>query len=109
MKKIPVDIIENGMVLAKDVCGPSGNVLLTAGTKLTPSLGRRLKNWGNNFVTIQSDEAPSTAENAPNLSNDEEIRRKLTARFSNVMDNAAMKKIFDAVLSYKIQKGAQKA
>jgi hypothetical protein len=108
MKKIQVEMIVDAMVLAKDVCGPSGNVLLAAGTKLTPSLGRRLKNWGIYFVTIQSDDNPASDENAPRIS-DEELQRKLAAKFSDVMNNALMKKIFDAVLAHKIQKGAFQA
>jgi hypothetical protein len=105
MKKIQVETIVDEMVLAKDVCGPSGNVLLAAGTKLTPSLGRRLKNWGVYFVTIQSDDNPASAENAPRISS-EEIRKKLADKFSDALNDTLMKKIFDAVLSYKIQKGA---
>ncbi len=106
MKKIQVENIADAMILAKDVCGPSGNVLLGAGTKLTPSLGRRLKNWGIFFVNVQSDDAPARADDVPHVSK-EEIQNNLSRRFSTVMDNKLMKKIFDAVLSYKIQKGAQ--
>ena len=105
IKKIQVDMIADAMVLGKDVCGPSGNVLLIAGTNLTPSLGRRLKNWGVQFVNVQSDDGPTSDENVPRVSN-AEIQQSLSARFSDVMDNILMKKIFDAVLSYKIQKGA---
>ncbi|NLE01459.1 MAG: hypothetical protein GX640_16455, partial [Fibrobacter sp.] len=46
MKKIPVEAITDGMILSRDVCGPTGNVLLTKNINLTPALGRRLKNWG---------------------------------------------------------------
>jgi hypothetical protein len=106
MKKIQVENIADSMVLAKDVCGPSGNVLLTAGTKLNPSLGRRLKNWGIHFVNVLSDDGPSRIENAPRISKDE-IQKNISRRFAAVMGNAIMKKIFDAVLSYKIQKGTQ--
>jgi hypothetical protein len=106
MKKIQVENIVDAMVLAKDVCGPSGNVLLSAGTKLTPSLGRRLKNWGIFFVNVQSDDSPVLADDGPRISK-EEIQAALGRRFSMVMDNKLMKKIFDAVLAYKIQKGAQ--
>jgi hypothetical protein len=107
MKKIQVETIADAMVLAKDVSGPSGNVLLAAGTKLTPSLGRRLKTWGIYFVTIQSDDDPASADSAPRISN-EEIQKKLAETFSDVMNDAMMRKIFDAVLNYKIQKGAQR-
>ena len=105
MKKIQVENIVDAMVLAKDVCGPSGNILLKTGTKLTPSLGRRLKNWGIHFVTVESNDDTVHAENIPRISK-EEIQNNLSRRFAAVMDNVLMKKIFDAVLSYKFQKGA---
>jgi hypothetical protein len=105
MKKMQVENIVDSMTLAKDVCGPSGNILLKTGTKLTPSLGRRLKNWGIQFVNVQSDNDTAHAETPPRISK-EEIQNNLGSRFSAVMGNVLMKKIFDAVLSYKIQKGA---
>jgi hypothetical protein len=105
MKKIQVENIVDAMVLAKDVIGPSGNILLGKGTRLTPALGRRLKNWGVVLVNVESDEAPAQPENVPRISKDE-ITGLLTRKFSAVMGNPLMKKIFDAVLSYKIQKGA---
>ena len=105
MKKIQVEAIIETMVLARDVCGPSGNVLLSAGIKLNPSLGRRLKNWCIHFVNVESDDDPALAQNAPRISS-EELQKSLTRRFSSVINNLLMKKIFDAVLAYKIQKGA---
>jgi hypothetical protein len=104
MKKIQVETISETMVLARDVCGPSGNVLLSAGVKLNPSLGRRLKNWGIHFVNVESDDDSTRVDNTPRISN-EEVQKSLTRRFSAVMNNLLMKKIFDAVLAYKIQKG----
>jgi hypothetical protein len=105
MKKIMVENIVDAMVLAKDVCGPSGNILLGTGTTLTSSMGRRLKNWGIHFVHIESDEEPAPQENAPRIS-PEEITALLKNKFSNVMDNQLMKKIFASVAQYKIQKGS---
>jgi hypothetical protein len=105
MKKIQVENILDSMILAKDIVGPSGNILLGKGSVLTPALGRRLKTWGIFFVYVQSDEEPAVPENVPRISK-EEIAGHLKSKFSAVMNNALMKKIFDAVLSYKIQKGA---
>ncbi len=104
MKKITVENIVDAMVLAKDVCGPSGNILLGAGTTLTGSMGRRLKNWGIHFVHIESEDEPAPQETAPRIS-PEEITSLLKNKFANVMDNQLMKKIFAAAAQYKIQKG----
>jgi hypothetical protein len=105
MKKIQVEALSETMILARDVCGPSGNVLLSAGVKLNPSMGRRLKNWGIHFVNVESEDDPALAQGTPRISS-EELQKSLTHRFSAVMNNLLMKKIFDAVLAYKIQKGA---
>jgi hypothetical protein len=105
MKKVMVENIVDSMVLAKDVCGPSGNILLGAGTTLTGSMGRRLKNWGIHFVHIESEDEPVLQENTPRISQ-EEITLLLKNKFSNVMDSQLMKKIFAAVAQYKIQKGS---
>jgi hypothetical protein len=104
MKKVQVENIADAMVLAKDVAGPSGNILLKTGTRLTPALGRRLKNWGILFVNVESDGEDSPSETGPRMSK-EDIQNHLGKRFSAVMGNPLMRKIFDAVLSYKIQKG----
>lgn len=104
MKKVTVENIVDAMVLAKDVCGPSGNILLGAGTALTGSMGRRLKNWGIHFVHIESEDEPAPQETAPRIS-PEEITSLLKNKFANVMDNQLMKKIFAATAQYKIQKG----
>jgi hypothetical protein len=105
MKKILVETIEDKMVLAKDVCGPSGNTLLGAGTALSTSMGRRLKNWGIHFVHIECDDAPIPAHASPEISQ-EEITNALKNKFSNVMSSQIMKKIFASAALYKIQKGA---
>jgi hypothetical protein len=104
MKKVMVENIVDSMVLAKDVCRTSGNILLGAGTKLTSSMGRRLKNWDIHFVHIESEDEPTPQENTPRISQ-EEITVMLKNKFSNVMDSQLMKKIFAAAAQYKIQKG----
>jgi hypothetical protein len=104
MNKIVVENIEDNMVLAKDVCGPSGNILLGSGTTLSAAMGRRLKNWGIHFVHIECDDEPAPQQNVP-LVSQEEITTGLKNKFSNVMDSQIMRKIFAAAAQYRIQKG----
>lgn len=104
MKKINVDNIADKMILAKDICGPSGNVLLNIGTQLSVSLGHRLKNWGIIVVYIESEEEPVPVINAGIIS-DEEAEKKLEEKFAGTMENPHMKKIFDAILSHQFGKG----
>jgi len=105
MKKILVEAIEDKMVLAKDVCGPSGNILLSAGTPLSVSMGRRLKNWGIHFVHIECDDAPAVLQNLPVVSQ-EDIANALKNKFSNCMGSQIMKKIFACAAQYAMQKGS---
>jgi hypothetical protein len=103
MKRISVDEIANEMVLGRDVCGASGNVLLGKGTKISPAMGRRLKNWGipNVYVEGEEDGQQPGAAAGPTPA---EVKEKLEKKFSRVMDNLVMKKIFAAVYQYRIQR-----
>ena len=103
MKKITVEHIQDKMILARDVCGPSGNILLGSHTPLTASLGRRLKNWGIDFVFIDSDEEPAAPSKAPRLST-EDIEKDLEEKFSLVIHDPVMKTIYSAVQRHFIQK-----
>jgi hypothetical protein len=103
MKKIPVDSIENGMTLSRDVCGPSGNILLGKGTVINQAMGRRLKNWAIVSVYIDGDEEFEQVDKTPSVS-PSEIRERLEAKFSQCMNNAIMQQIFTSVYQYRIQK-----
>lgn len=100
MKKIIVDEIENGMVLAKDVNGASGNALLGKGTTLSATMGRRLKNWGIPFVYVDGEEE-NHEESTENGISPEEIKSILSKRFEGVLKIPRMADIFDAVLQFK--------
>lgn len=100
MKKTEVEKIENGMILAGDICGPSGNVLLGKGTKLTSAIGRRLKNWGISFVDVEGEEEQKIEEPVQEISQ-EEFNIQLKAKFADVIQNPIMKVIFNAIINYK--------
>lgn len=100
MKKILVDEIENGMILAKDVNGTSGNALLGKGTALTNTMGRRLKNWGIPFVYIEGEE-DSPEESEDSTVSLEEIKAELEQRFEGVLKIPRMTELFNAVLNFK--------
>ena len=100
MKKILVENIEDGMVLAREVYGASGSALLNKGTKLTVTMGRRLKNWGIPFVCIEGEEEHQEEKPAIEIS-PEEIREQLEEKFIDVMNDPTMQKLFNAVYSFK--------
>lgn len=103
MKKILVDNIEDAMVLGREVCGTSGNVLLSKGTVLSAALGRRLQNWGISSVYIEGEEEMHPEENTVTVSS-EALEVHLTAKFGNTLKNQNMKKIFNAVYHYRLHK-----
>ncbi|MBN2036312.1 MAG: hypothetical protein JW768_06180 [Chitinispirillaceae bacterium] len=102
MKKIPAEQIEDGMVLAREVCGPSGNILLNKGTVLSSAMGRRLANWGIPTVYVEGEEGVVTAETAPEIT-PEELKSNLMKKFSNCSEHPLMKKIFVAAYQFKLQ------
>ncbi len=106
MKKILVENIEDGMVLAREVYGSSGSALLNKGTKLTVTMGRRLKNWGISFVCIEGKEEHK--EKKPSIEvSPEEIREQLQVKFADVMDDPTMQKLFNAVYTFKTRSNAE--
>ena len=105
MKKIPVDKIENGMILGRELCGISGNVLVSKGTQLSTALGRRLKNWGITVVFIEGEEESPQEENLVTIS-PENLKNDLMKKFSNVIDKPFMKEIFVTVYQHRLQKNS---
>ncbi len=103
MKKVPVEKIEKGMVLARDIRTGSGNILLGSDSNLTPAMGRRLRNWGVSFVYVQGEEE-STKEYHEESPAPHEIRKHLEHKFSDVKQDPFMQQIFNAVYRYRIGK-----
>lgn len=105
MKKIFVENIENGMLLARDVCGSSGNALLGKGIELTVTMGRRLKNWGVSFVYVEGEEEHKEEEPSVEVS-PEEVRKQLEGKFADVLNNPIMQELFTAVYNFKCHKNS---
>lgn len=103
MKKIPVEKVESGMVLGRNVCGPSGSTLLIKGVCLTAALGRRLKNWGITSIYIEGEEDTPLEVYTSSISANK-LKEHLTQKFSRVIHNVVMKKIFSAVYQHRLQK-----
>lgn len=102
MKKITPDKVEDGMILGREVCGSSGNVLLSKGTQLSEALGKRLVNWGITHIFIEGEEDSLLEENTVTIS-PEQLKGQLMEKFSNVIDNPIMKKIFVAAYQFRLQ------
>lgn len=98
MKKIPVEKIEDGMILSKPLIGAAGNVLLNEGVVLKISMVARLKNWGVPFVSVQGEEEAAKQESAPAAQ--EVHSQKLDQTFAGLLDNPIMKIIYEATLHH---------
>ena len=103
MKKVLVESIEDGMTLAREVNGSSGNTLLTKGTPLTKALGRRLQNWGIISVFVDGEEETALQESAVAVS-PENLLKHLTEKFAKTIQSPHMKTIFDAVYQFRVKK-----
>jgi len=105
MKRVLIENIVDKMILAKEVCGASGSVLLAKGTALTTAMGHRLKNWGVLFVHVEGEDSSPSQTEGIGLS-PENVRQDLERKFSKVMGNELMKKLFTEVYTFKIQRNS---
>ncbi len=82
MPKISVDSAEEGMMVADDICGPNGQLLLPAGISITAKHLRVLKTWGIRYIVVQGDDVE--AEQPITLSDDalKQAEQALASRFS---------------------------
>jgi hypothetical protein len=103
MKKITVDKIEDGMILGREICGSSGNVLVSKGSPLSAALGRRLANWGITTIIVEGEEDSQLEENSVSIS-PEKLKIDLMDKFANVIHNPIMKKIFVSIYQYRVEK-----
>lgn len=102
MRKVTSENIESGMVLGREVCGAGGNVLLSKGTVLSKAMGRRLQNWGVTYVFVEGEEERQHEESVVSIS-PEALKDQLTAKFSRVIMEPNMGKVFNAVYQYRLK------
>jgi hypothetical protein len=103
MKKIASESVLDGMVLVREVCSPSGSILVNKGTVLSAALGRRLTNWGIPYVYIEGEGEAAAPETSLDVT-PAELKTQLMMKFSNAIDNPLMKKIFVAAYQYRMMK-----
>ncbi len=101
MKKITVDQIESGMILAKPIIGPVGNVLLNEGTVIQSNIVSRLKTWGiaSLYIQTESKEAPEKVEKQDHS----ELEKKLKEKFGLVLDSALMVGVMQTIKDHRLK------
>jgi hypothetical protein len=93
MQKIPINLVEPGMVLARPIISDKGMQLCAEETELTPVIIARLIKMQIPVVTVKGDPPVPIVKSA---SNGESVR-ELNARFSKVAADPLMDKIRAAV------------
>jgi len=98
MRKVPIDKIEDGMILAKPLVGTTGNILLNEGVILKGSMVSRLKNWDVPVVYVESEN--EHAVDPENTSTVAVSTTEIDEIFMDVMKNPLMKTIYEAAKDY---------
>ena len=99
MQHVPIDEVEEGMVVAQDVPSPAGHPLITKGAALNASLIESLKNYGVSGVWVQSDEPKEeTFDEEAVLEAEEACRNRVLGRFRKSPSDPMMKAVFATVL-----------
>lgn len=93
MKRVPIDQVVRGMVLAKAVTNAAGLVVLSAGIELTEATIARLETMGVTAVYVEG--APG--EEGTPVKTLAELDRELDQRFRNVAADPIQTRIREAV------------
>lgn len=81
MPKVNVDEAEEGMVVADDICGPNGQLLLPAGICITAKHLRVLKTWGIRYIGVEGDDPEPEADIVVSSDLVDKVRQNLAPRF----------------------------
>ncbi len=114
-KKIPIEEIEEGHIIAEDVFDIFGGLLLESGRELTSEDKSMMKTWGVKEVIIRDVETNIfTRENIAQLQKKDtgdsgdtissELQRQLDQKFMDVADNPVMEKIKEMAIKIRIGK-----
>ncbi len=102
MQKVPLSMVQPGMVLEKPVTRENGMTLIGAGTELTESLIQRLENMNIESVIVQGNPLASADGKS---AYDAKIER-LDYLFRQYEDDSWMKKVKAALVGHYQNKAA---
>ena len=97
MEYISTDLLEEGLVVAKDVHSQSKMLLIPTGTELTASKIQMLKTWGIRRVFVESIENLDSTHNIEKVKLTEELVKQ---RFSHNTDNEFISSLKMAATRY---------
>ena len=97
MKRVGIDEIKSGMILAHPVKNNQGVLLLEAGAKITKKNIRIFKSWGVTEVSVKGKASRANGKadsQQPRIRASEEMILK--EKFTDVLDEPVMVEIFNA-------------
>lgn len=97
MKKILAQDIEDGMLLAEDLAGPNGNIILPKGVFLKNSLVPRLIGWGVQHVIVEGEDNQESNEEI----SIEEYKDHLSGLFIDGIKNEKNNLLFQLLIQLK--------
>ena len=98
MRKLTIDKVHEGMVLAKPLHNIEGKVLLAQGCKLSSRVISRLGEWGCDVLYVEGEPESSSEQNAVlgyNFQDGdiENMLEEIELRFSNVPDDPILQMV----------------
>lgn len=101
---LPLAEVSPGTLLADDLADGTGNVLLTAGTRIDAALLATLARHGIDAVPVAASEASAGAGSAEDrAARAAEIRATLEKRFAGAGNNPASQALFETVLAHRLE------
>lgn len=112
MRRIPVQNIQDGMVLAEEVMDDHGEVLLNIGDRLHKTYSSKLEAWGVKEIAVEGVEPTSPEESSPQweLPKDmeERILNRIHHRFANVVEEPLMRKLMALSTNHVMARAAKR-
>ncbi|MBI3602976.1 MAG: hypothetical protein HY205_00800 [Nitrospirae bacterium] len=93
MKRLPIEQLTPGMVLAKPASNPAGQMILPAGAELTEALIVRLQDMGLTSAHVEN----SPGEGGAPAQTLAELEQALDRRFRKVTEDPELMRIREAV------------
>lgn len=98
-KRLSLDEVEVGMVLALDVCDAGGGCLLARGAELTESTIASLRRRGLDYVMVEVEEQLTAEQRA---AREAETRRRIDWLFRKAGKDPMLLKLHATLLQYRL-------
>lgn len=98
MRKVPLEEVQDGMVLAVPLTGSAGNILMGQGIPLRSAIIPRLAAWGVTYVVVEGDPTP---EELNLIAEEGKASASLEKMFAGKTVNPGMETLFQCLLRHR--------